>query len=543
MVYGNRETSVLIVGAGPVGLTLANLLGAQGVNVLVIDEREELIDYPRGVGIDDESLRTFQQVGVSDAVVEHITEGQTLKFVDGKDRAFATFEPSDRTLGWSRRNSFIQPLVDNVLYQHACQNSYIRLLWQHKLTDIGTDDEGVASVVETPDGTVSLRAQYLVGCDGGSSTVRNIIKVAFDGTSEPSPWLVTDIKNDPVGVPNSVVYCGHPRPHVSIALPHGIRRFEFMLLPGEKQEKFQDQDNIDNLVAEAVPGIRNVDYIRSRVYTHHSRLARNFRVGRVLLAGDAAHVMPVWQGQGYNTGIRDASNLAWKLALVVKGRASPALLDSYESERRPHANAMIRLSHMTGYLVKPPGRALVRLRDISVRALGALPPVKQYFIQMRFKPIPKYDVIIASTRGGRADRALGTPFMQPTITTVDGVQSGLDEVLGGGFSVMGWSVDPRQALDIELLTLLDDLDWRFVSVVPERRLNAERMSEGTTIIADDNKSTLRNWFARHNYAIVIIRPDKFIGAAGTVYELTGLIEQLFGRMTMNECDSTKAGGV
>ena len=142
--------------------------------------------------------------------------------------------------------------------------------------------------------------------------------VSFDGTTSSTRWLVIDCANDPLGHPNSEVGADPARPYVSISIAHGIRRFEFMIHGDESDEEAEDPAFVRRMLAQLVPHPDRVDIIRHRVYTHHSRIAGAFRKGRLMLGGDAAHLMPVWQGQGYNSGIRDAANLGWKLAGVAK---------------------------------------------------------------------------------------------------------------------------------------------------------------------------------------------------------------------------------
>ncbi|MGO4838750.1 FAD-dependent monooxygenase, partial [Rhizobiaceae sp. 2RAB30] len=187
-----------------------------------------------------------------------------------------------------------------------------------------------------------------MGCDGGRSLVRKTAGISFDGQTEATQWIVVDLEKDPVGVPNTILFCDPARPFVSIALPHAVRRLEFMVMPGETEEELTSEAGLHALLARVAPDPRTAHVIRSRVYTHHSRIAATFRAGRVMIAGDAAHLMPVWQGQGYNSGIRDANNLAWKLVEVLMGRSDDRLLDSYTLERREHAQAMIRISTTAG---------------------------------------------------------------------------------------------------------------------------------------------------------------------------------------------------
>ncbi|MBO0701223.1 MAG: bifunctional 3-(3-hydroxy-phenyl)propionate/3-hydroxycinnamic acid hydroxylase, partial [Zavarzinella sp.] len=388
------SVDVVIVGAGPVGLTTANLLGQYGVSVLVAEAREDLIDYPRGVGMDDETLRTFQTAGVVDAVLPHVVTNQIMRIVNGSGRILAELAPPQAEFGWPRRNGFIQPLVDRELYNGLARHSSVAVRFSTEVTGWQELPDHLLVSVRGDDGAErQVRAQYLVGADGGRSDTRHAMGVSFDGQSNSTRWLVVDLNNDPLGHPNSYLGADPRRPYVSIALPHGVRRFEFMLFSGESDDEAEKPEFVRKLMASLIPGASgagSVDMIRARVYTHHSRIAGSFRKGRVLIAGDAAHLMPVWQGQGFNSGIRDASNLAWKLAMVVRGTAAPDLLDTYDAERRDHAQAMINLSTLFGRFVSPTNPVVARLRDGAAIALGAVPSAKAYVAGMKFKPMPRY---------------------------------------------------------------------------------------------------------------------------------------------------------
>jgi 3-(3-hydroxy-phenyl)propionate hydroxylase len=164
-----------------------------------------------------------------------------------------------------------------------------------------------------------------VASDGGRSFIRTTLGIGFGGFTDTSKWLVVDIRNDPLGVPNIYMHSDPQRPYVSVALPDGVRRFEFMIFEDETEEQVTTPERMAELLAKVLPAhvdISRLDFIRKRVYTHNARIAERWKIGRIMLAGDAAHIMPVWQGQGYNTGMRDATNLAWKLAYVVNGRAA-----------------------------------------------------------------------------------------------------------------------------------------------------------------------------------------------------------------------------
>lgn len=307
----NCTTEVAILGAGPVGLTIANYLSKQGVQVTVVEQLDSLIDYPRAIGIDDESLRTIQSLGLVDQVLPHTTPNHAMRFLTPKGRCFADIQPQTREFGFSRRNAFIQPQVDNVLLQDLKQYKKTEVLFSRHLTHFSQDAEDVTLNVQTKDGGAEvIHAQYLIACDGGNSYVRRTLNIPFEGETAPNQWIMIDIDNDPLATPHIYLCCDPVRPYVSAALPHGIRRFEFMVMPGETQEDLSKPENIAKLLSKVLPNTDGIEVIRQRVYTHNARIADKFRADRILLAGDAAHIMPVWQGQGYNSGMRDAFNLA-----------------------------------------------------------------------------------------------------------------------------------------------------------------------------------------------------------------------------------------
>lgn len=432
-------SQVAIVGAGPVGLTIANYLGQWGIEVLVIEKLDALINYPRAIGIDDEALRTVQSVGLVERVLPHTTPWHAMRFLTPKGRCFADIQPMTDEFGWSRRNAFIQPQVDAVLFEGLKRFANVRTLFSRDLSGFSQDDTGVTLTLTGPDGlTETVRSQYLVACDGGNSFVRRTLDIAFEGKTAPNQWIVIDIANDPLGTPNVYLCCDPLRPYVSAALPHGVRRFEFMVMPGETEEELGQPQNMRKLLSKVLPDPDRVELIRKRVYTHNARLAARFRAGRIVLAGDAAHIMPVWQGQGYNSGMRDAFNLAWKLGLVVRGISQIELLDSYEQERKSHAKAMIDLSVLAGHVLAPPKRWQGAVRDGVSWLLNYIPSVKRYFLEMRFKPMPQYTQgVLVQPDGVAAENSpVGRMFIQPTVRTEAGDSVLLDEVIGSRFAII-----------------------------------------------------------------------------------------------------------
>jgi len=272
--------------------------------------------------------------------------------------------------------------VDQVLFDGTKSHDTVEVAFGTAFESLEQDATGVTVTLTGPDGAKrKVRGKYLVGCDGGRSPVRKAAGISFEGQTEATKWIVVDLEKDPVGVPNTILYCDPVRPFVSIALPHAVRRLEFMVMPGKTEDELTSREGLHGLLGRIVARPETAEVIRSRVYTHHSRIADRFREGRVLIAGDAAHLMPVWQGQGYNSGIRDANNLGWKLIEVLSGRSGDRLFDSYTEERREHAQAMIRLSTTAGRIFSPTNRALARARDVLFATMSYIPPVRDYIVQ------------------------------------------------------------------------------------------------------------------------------------------------------------------
>ena len=550
------DTDVAIVGAGPVGLMIANILGRYGVRVVLIEKLDQIIDYPRAIGLDDEALRVFQAVDLADEVVPHTTPHHWMRFVTGSGRVFASIEPRTDEFGWSRRNAFHQPLADQTLYQGLARFAHVSVLFGHEVASFTQRADGVTLQVQAGDGKAkTLRAAYLVASDGGNSFIRRTLDVPFEGRTKPNQWIVVDVRNDPLGTPHVYMHCDPDGPYVSAALPHGVRRFEFMVMPGQTAEEAAEPENIAKLMKKVVADPDKVDYIRKRVYTHNARLAATFRIDRVLLAGDAAHIMPVWQGQGYNSGMRDASNLAWKLALVVQGKAGERLLDTYGEERRDHARSMIHLSEVAGDIFSPASRSAAKWRDAITLALTAVPQVKQYFVEMRFKPMPRYEkgALVAPERSAGSspvaklldksgDSALGrllglmaenkqslfgrivnglTPpdtspvgrmFIQPKVSTEDGKTLLLDDVIGLNFAVIAWSTDPTYGLSPEARAFWDALGTRFIRATPSVQLGHGPKASDGVVTLGDAAGRLKDWFSNQPLSVVFLRPDRFVAA-------------------------------
>ncbi len=532
---GVERVGVAIVGAGPVGVTAANLLGQYGVSTLIIDRDTEIVRYPRAIGVDDETLRTLQGIGLADQILGTVIQNVPLKLIDAAGRTLADIRPTVRELGWHRRNIFMQPTAEALLRAGLERYPQVRLWLGTELRDLEQDDEGVTLLLDQRgSGRREVRADYVIAADGGRSTVRDRLGIRLEGTTHPRRWVVIDCANDPLDAPYTALHCDPRRPYVSARLPDGHRRWEFMLFPGEDGEQMLSRDRVEELLRRHVLDPRSVDVVRSRVYTHHSRVAARFVHGRVALAGDAAHLMPPWAGQGLNTGIRDVTNLCWKLAAIISGPAGRSLLDTYDQERRPHATAMIGLSDTLGRILAQRRRGIAEARDRLLRATSVLPAVRRWVLEMRFKPIPHYRAGFVAADQARDDTSgIGRMMPQPMVEGPDGRPVRLDEVLGPWFALIGFGCDPLSRLTATERAAVDRFHAQVVKVV-ESRADVRRRDPcvADTIVVEDLDNHLRPWFQERRCEVVLVRPDRCVAAAGTADRigrvLARLSEQLIG---------------
>ncbi|ERJ39927.1 bifunctional 3-(3-hydroxy-phenyl)propionate/3-hydroxycinnamic acid hydroxylase [Burkholderia cepacia] len=508
-----ERTSVAIVGAGPNGVAMANLLGLYGIATVIVEKAADVVEFPRAVGIDDEALRMFQTAGLADELSRDIIQNVPLRMFKANGECFADIRPSIREFGWWRRNIFMQQLAERTLRAGLARYPHVSLRTSEEVVDVEQDDGGVTLQVRRADGRqYALQADYVVAADGGRSPMRELLGVTLAGTTHPIKWVVVDVKNAGLDQPCTALNCDPRRPNVCIYLPFDFRRWEFLVFPHEDEAAIAQPDSIRALIAPYVDDIDRVEIVRARTYTHHSRVAERFVVGRVAFVGDAAHLSPPWIGQGLNAGLRDVGNLAWKLAGIVRGALHPGVISTYESERRDHAKAMIDLADTFGAMLMPTNRLVAFVRDRVLGLVRFAPGLKDYILQMRFKPMPSY------TRGivlpGGSD-AVGRMIVQPDVETADGVRRKLDDVLGPWFSIVGWQCDPQACLSDDDRAYWTSLGAVFVQV-SRSRSGSSRARRVTSVhgsaCVEDVDNALAAWFDRHAGPLVVVRPDRYVAA-------------------------------
>ena len=504
----SSDPEVLVVGGGPTGLLAANLLGQSGIGVLVVESRPGAVEEPRAVSLDDEAMRSLQGAGLLELASRGVVlPGTGTKYFGARGQLLAYARgPAKFSFGHPVKNPIDQPEFERMLLEGLRRYPGVRVEFSATLLDFEQDGEGVSARVRSSDGSVrSLRLRYLLGCDGGRSTVRHALGIRMTGTTFAEPWIVVDCVDDPHDERFAMHHGDPRRPSVVVPGRAGRCRYEFMLLPGEDPETASSLPFVRRLLAPHRGEVVPEQIVRSAVYTFHALVTERWREGRAFLLGDAAHMMPPFAGQGLNSGMRDATNLAWKMAAVLRGIADDRLLDTYELERRPHAEAIIRLSTRLGGIMMTTNRAKARLRDASIRTGAALPTVRRFLTEMRYKPAPTYKdgLLVKGSAGG--DLA-GRMLPQPRVLLADGGQAPLDDVLGPSFSLL--AVDPTRDVFGGLLSgLWNELGASRVELKLGDRLPA---SSPSAVGAADADGLLEPVLGDQRGRLVLLRPDRFV---------------------------------
>ncbi len=381
--------SAIIVGAGPTGLALANLLGLFGLDVLLIERRAGLSTQPRAISLDDEGLRICQAMGLADAVQAQLLYDLEAHYLSGS-RLLSRVAPTSRRNGFALISTFHQPDFEATLLAGLQRFPSITVQFEQSLESFVQEADSVSVALRGADGELrQVTCGYLLACDGAKSEVRRALKLPMSGPTYTQRWLVIDTVADPDLSTAVTFFCNPARPAVCVPSPEQRRRWEFMLQPGESPEQLLRPETMHALIRQ-VGGTPSPCITHSAVYTFHAAAASSFQIDRVFLLGDAAHLLPPFGGQGMNCGLRDAHNLAWKLRLVLRGQAEPALLATYTQERLAHTRQMIAFSRFLGSVIMPTARPIVWARDAIFDLVNAVPAGRSYLSQAAPKPQPRY---------------------------------------------------------------------------------------------------------------------------------------------------------
>jgi 3-(3-hydroxy-phenyl)propionate hydroxylase len=502
---------VVIVGVGPTGLILANFLGLYGIKTLLIERNASTVDEPRAVTIDDESLRTVQAIGLIAKVLPDVVQGYGVHYYSWTGKLFARIEPTATDYGYQKRNAFRQQLLVRQLHEGLQRFPHVTTLFEHELKNFRQDEQTVTLDVLHAGENKTIRCDWLVACDGGRSPVRDQLGIGLSGSTYAEKWLIVDLLERSTAFRHTRTYCDPARPAIRLPGPHGVLRYEFMLHEGEDPQQVLDEAQLRGWMAQREPSDAALPITRKVVYTFHARVADRWRSGRVFLAGDAAHLTPPFAGQGMNSGVRDAANLAWKLAAVVQGQFSQRLLDSYETERKPHAPALIQMAERIGQFMQPKSAWTAMLTQGALKLCSLYPPVRDYVLQLKFKPKPRFfEGFFVDSPAAQQGLPTGQLMPQPWVELPGGARVRLDEVLGSGFAALRWA-DASEPGDLEPLQAPAGLGFRQVRVLRQGDdfLPALTHDLGTPVIRDCEGviGTLLDQASAHG---VLLRPDRYV---------------------------------
>ncbi|HEY3605812.1 MAG TPA: bifunctional 3-(3-hydroxy-phenyl)propionate/3-hydroxycinnamic acid hydroxylase, partial [Sporichthyaceae bacterium] len=364
---------IAIVGYGPVGMTAAALLGQRGHRVVVLERYPGLYNLPRAALFDGETMRTWAALGVAEALLPKLRPAHHIEYGNGAGQTLLELELGTGAAGWAPYYSMYQPDLEDALdgLCRALPNVDVRL--SSPVVGLSEQDDHVVLRV----GPTEIPARYVVACDGGNSYVREHLGIDQDDYGFREPLLVCDFRllaeSD---LPTLRQICDPRLPTALVALGHEHRRCAFQLL---SEADFEPESRTDAVWRKAERHLRRdqAELIRVATYTLRSLIARSWRHGRVLLAGDAAHQMPPFLAQGMCSGVRDVQNLAFKLDLVLRGRCNAALLDTYQQEREPHVRWVVEKAIEIGrmYTLRDPVAVAERdRRMLAQREAGISPP-------------------------------------------------------------------------------------------------------------------------------------------------------------------------
>jgi 3-(3-hydroxy-phenyl)propionate hydroxylase len=514
------EADIIIKGAGPVGLSMANLLGVYGIRTLVLEQNPGTVDEPRAIGLDVESGRALQSMGLEEITSAEMMQGFTLDYLNAKGRTLMDVEVGASPYGGAQMSSFIQPILEQQLLDGTDRFDNVTVLFNHKVDEVSqTDRQAIARGTNTDGEAFEAHAPYLVGCGGGRSLVRKTSNITMEGFSNPEAWLVIDTIDPQLDDwVDCRFFCDPKRPAMTMKKLHKHRRWEWMLHEGESEEEFLDQNRINELLAPHTDPSQ-VTMLRKCVYNFNSIVAEQYRNGRLFIAGDAAHMMPPFAGQGMNSGIRDAMNLSWKLAAVVKGEASPNILDTYQAERRDHVVKLTKVANRLGAIIMPTTKVRAWARDIVLTILNSF-EVTRNALRESFFVIPKLEDGLFVWEGPGATKLSGEMIVQPIVEDIDGNQARLDEFLPESFVLLGIGEDPAVDLDAAAQSLCADLGIQMIAVAPQ----GITPSTGLT----DLTGELNAWKGALP-AFVLLRPDRFTAAVFNPADATAALRSFAGQ--------------
>ncbi|QHK22385.1 bifunctional 3-(3-hydroxy-phenyl)propionate/3-hydroxycinnamic acid hydroxylase [Pseudarthrobacter psychrotolerans] len=543
-----RVHDVAIVGLGPVGQVLALLLAQQGNDVVVVEKQTEPYPLPRAVHYDGDISRVLDGLGLADFMAEFSSASDIYEWQNAARETLLQFRfPMEGSQGWPESTMFNQPTLEGRLRQRAGEFPNIRVLRGTEVVGVEQGEDHATLAITSP--TLKhkkLRARYVVGCDGAKSFIRQYMNTAVTDLGFFYDWLIVDILPQEARewTPDNLQVCDPVRPTSAVNGGPGRRRFEFMRMPQDNLTTFDTDQTAWALLEPWGITPANAALERRALYTFQARFASAWRDGRLFLAGDAAHQMPPFFGQGMVSGVRDAVNLGWKLDLVLRGAAADVLLDTYDSECSAHVQHAIGMSVELGKVICETDPAAVAARDAHFLAKGPDPV-------SALPPIPPERLGRGVVPGGEplASPVAGIIGMQARVTFPDGVTDLLDRRTFGSFTLIcdGSAVSQQAAVELSDCFPAGVPGW-VVRVLPAgSALPADVRTESTTaapggvLTVADAGGRYLDYLAGYGHIAQLFRPDFYIyDGAADLAELHSLITGLGDSLNSTETELSRS---
>lgn len=512
------KVEVAIIGAGPAGLTAALLLGHYGIRTAVIERNDQTSALPKAIVVDDEYMRLLDRLGLSGDMKGHTSAPFGVHFMSPLGFAIVKVHGFVTANGFGVRNAVSQPVFERILLKGLARHYNVSVHFSTNAVDLDQTSERARVFVKKADGEIQIiETGYILACDGARSFVRQHFDIPFLGTNLDAPHLVIDLAEFPDQATHSRFICNPRRPLNSVLGPYGGRRLEFHLLPGDDHDEIKTDAGIQRLVDLHTPykGFE-LKIIRKAIYGLAERIAERLRDNRVFLLGDAAHIMPPFGAQGMNTGARDAANLAWKLAHVLRGKLEETSLNSYDPERRAQIRDIVEYSVRVGKIANIRSWPLAIARDIAFAIANLIPAVRRYFSEMRYMPKPfiREGLIIADdnpaqTMAGRVLPRWDLQDARGNICSVD------------DFSQLGWLLIGIETNAASVRAAAQAAPWAAL----ETRTLAITQTSSTGFDARLISSRGKDVFDRLKGHIIALRPDNIIAGHCPAAQIDALSAQ------------------
>ncbi|CAN5318749.1 bifunctional 3-(3-hydroxy-phenyl)propionate/3-hydroxycinnamic acid hydroxylase [soil metagenome] len=490
---------VAVIGYGPTGATAANLLGQLGQRVVVIERDPDIYNRARAISTDEEVMRIWQRAGLAERLAADMLPDRPLHFVDSRGDTFIALRTPSHNCGHPSQQFLYQPAVDTVLREGVDRFPNVDVLLSHECLRVTTTPDDVELMLAdlNTDSFLRIRASYVIAADGGSSPTRGQFGIGYTGRTYGERWVVidTEVLEPWPGHDSLRFHCDPAYPTVDCPTPLGHHRWEYPARGNVADANLISDAAVWRMLHGQGITEKHVRILRAVIYRHHVRIADRWRVGRVFLAGDAAHAMPPWIGQGMSAGVRDAANLCWKLAAALDGSAPDSLLDSYQTERMPHVREVTKRAVRVGRIITEPRPALAALRNTVMRALMKVPHLPTKLHATMWIPEARYrDGYFVG--GGPAS---GCQLPQPWLIDEKGAGVRLDDALHGQWTLLHLGVAPpgNQA-------------WAALGVNIIRLNGPEGYPAPDTLV--DGGHSLVDWFSSKGAEAVVVRPDGFVYA-------------------------------